>query len=293
MLAIKQFLEKDDVKKKFEEVLGDRAWSYLTSVLSVINSNDMLKEADPQTVYLSALTSATLNLPINQNLGFAYIVPYKNNKTGKTAAQFQMGYKWFIQLAQRSWLFKTISATPVYEGQLIEENPLIWYEFDWKAKTSDTVIWYAWYFKLLNGFEKTLYMTVDELKKHGTKFSQSFKKGFGLWKDDFDSMAIKTVIKLLLSKFAPLSVEMQKAVITDQGVLNWEDENDIEYPDNEWEVIEWETSLTPALVEHWVNGLNECKTLEELEEYKKQNKPTDPAILDLFTKRKDELNNTK
>ena len=143
-LAMKDFFQREDVVQKFQELLGKRASSFLTSVLSVVSQNDLLAKADPKTVYMAALTSATLDLPINQNLGFAYIVPYKGQ------AQFQMGYKGFIQLALRSGQFLTISASPVYEGQLIEENPLTGYVFDRKEKKSEVVIGYASYFKLLN-----------------------------------------------------------------------------------------------------------------------------------------------
>ena len=238
-LAMKDFFQREDVVQKFQELLGKRASSYLTSVLSVVSQNSLLANADPKTVYMAALTSATLDLPINQNLGFAYIVPYKN-KNWIHEAQFQMGYKGFIQLALRSGQFLTISATPVYEGQLIEENPLTWFVFDWKAKKSEVVIGYASYFKLLNWFEKTLYMTRAEIERHANLYSAQFKKSqSGLWKDKFDEMATKTVIKLLLSKFAPLSVEMQKAVIADQGVLQDENFDEVDYPDNDqWAIAE-------------------------------------------------------
>ena len=231
-LAMKDFFQREDVVQKFQELLGKRASSYLTSVLSVVSQSELLAKADPKTVYMAALTSATLDLPINQNLGFAYIVPYKGQ------AQFQMGYKGFIQLALRSGQFLTISATPVYEGQLVEENPLTGYVFDRKAKKSEVVIGYASYFKLLNWFEKTFYMTKAEIERHANLYSAQFKKSqSGLWKDKFDEMATKTVIKLLLSKFAPLSVEMQKAVIADQGVLQDENFDQVDYPDNDQWVI--------------------------------------------------------
>lgn len=238
-LATRDFFQREDVVQKFQELLGKRASSFLTSVLSVVSQNDLLAKADPKTVYMAALTSATLDLPINQNLGFAYIVPYKN-KNWVHEAQFQMGYKGFIQLALRSGQFLTISATPVYEGQLIGENPLTGYVFDRKAKKSDVVVGYASYFKLLNGFEKTFYMTKSEIERHANLYSANYKKyQSGLWKDKFDEMATKTVIKLLLSKFAPLSVEMQKAVIADQGVLQDENFDEVDYPDNDqWAIAE-------------------------------------------------------
>src|SRR5690606_5711993 len=162
--------------------------------------------------------------------------------------------------------FKSISASPIYEGQLISENPLTGYEFDFTKRESDKVIGYAGYFKLINGFEKTLYMTVEELKKHGTRFSQTFKKGYGLWKDDFDSMAIKTVLKLLLSKYAPLSVDMQKAVLTDQGLVNDAETGEVEYPDNEEVIEDAEVVSEQKENERILKFIAEAKTKKELQE---------------------------
>jgi recombination protein RecT len=251
-LTVKTLFNRDDVKKKFQELLGKRSSSFITSVLQIVASNDLLCKAEPTSIYQSAAVAATLDLPLNNNLGFAYIVPYNQKQkdgTYKTVAQFQMGYKGFVQLAQRSGQFKTISATPIYDGQLIEQNPLTGFKFDFTQKKSDTVIGYAAYFELLNGFEKTLFATVDDLKKHGVKYSQTFKKGFGLWKDDFDAMATKTVLKLLLSKFAPLSIEMQKAVITDQGIINDADTEDISYADHEVVTIDKEAERVVLMIE--------------------------------------------
>lgn len=286
-LSTIDFLKREEVKQKFQEILGKNATTFMTTVMSLVAQNKMLQDADPQSVYMSAMTSASLGLPVNPNLWFAYILPYKNKDW--TVAQFQLGYKWFIQLAQRSGQFKTISASPVYEGQLVEENPLTWYVFDWKNKKSDSIVGYAWYFALINWFEKIIFMSVEELKKHGKKYSQTYKKGFWLWETDFDAMATKTVIKLLLSKFAPLSVEMQTAMIVDQWIIKWDSLEDVEYLDNP-EVIESEVVLNEELVENWKSQLNDCKTVDEVESLYKQNKPTNTVILSLFTERKNELN---
>lgn len=232
---IKAYFSQDNIKAKFAELLGKRAPQFITSVLQICANNKDLAEAEPSSIFNSAAMAATLDLAINANLGFAYIIAYNQKQadgTWKKVAQFQMGYKGFIQLAQRSGQFQTIAATPIYEGQLIEQNPLLGFRFDFTKKTSDKIIGYASYFRLLNGFEKTLYVSSEDMKKHGLKFSQTFKKGFGLWKDDFDSMAIKTVIKTLLSKYAPLSIEMQKAVIVDQSIINDVEALDVSYDDN-------------------------------------------------------------
>jgi len=127
MSEIKLYMNQDRVKNKMTELLGEkRAPQFIASVIQIANQNDMLAKAEPQSVFNAAAMAAMLDLPLNNNLGFAYIVPYNNRQkdgTFKTVAQFQIGYKGFIQLAQRSGQFKTISAAPVYDGQLVGKNP--------------------------------------------------------------------------------------------------------------------------------------------------------------------------
>lgn len=223
-LTTKQFFQRDDVRSKFNELLGNRTNQFMTSLLSIVNNNSYLKNANPESIYTSAMMAAALDLPINPNLGFAYIIPYKQQ------AQFQIGYKGLIQLALRSGQFKTISVTPVYEGQLLENNPLTGFKFDFNNKQSDKAIGYAAYFSLINGYEKTMYMSVAEVEAHGKKYSKTFNDG--VWKNDFNNMACKTVLKLLLSKYAPLSIEMQKAVVADQSVIKNVEDMKVEYVDN-------------------------------------------------------------
>lgn len=252
----KTFFNQETVKKKFEELLGKRAPAFITSVLQIVNSNKLLANAEPGSIFNAAATAATLDLPINNNLGFAWIVPYKTKQADGTfanVAQFQLGYKGFIQLAQRSGQFKSISATPIFEGQLVSENPLTGYEFDFKVKKSNMPIGYAAYFKLLNGYEATLYMTIDELKEHGKKYSKTFNNG--VWQTDFDAMATKTVLKLLLSRFAPLSIEMQTAITVDQSVVNDNNTVDVEYVDNT--PVDKEFERLQLMIE-------DCKTISEL-----------------------------
>ena len=238
-LVSKEFFKRPDVQAKFTEIMGKRAPQFITSIMQIVNSNESLKKCEPVSIMNAAITAAVLNLPINQNLGFAYIIPYKT-KVGnewKDLASFQMGYKGFIQLAQRSGQFKTLSATPIYEGQIISENPLTGYVFDFTIK-SEKIIGYAAYFELLNGFSKLYYMSKEQTTSHGLKFSKTFAKGFGLWKDDFDSMSLKTVTKLLLSKFAPLSIEMEKAIVLDQSVVKDTETMEAIYVDNQTLSIE-------------------------------------------------------
>jgi recombination protein RecT len=176
-------------------------------------------------------------------------------------------------------MYRTLSATPIYEGQIVEENPLTGFVFDFTKKTSDKVIGYASYFELLNGFQKTLYSTTEQLKAHGMQYSQTFKKGFGLWKDNFEAMALKTVIKANLSKWGPLSVDMQKAAVTDQAIVNNDDATDITYVDNEPEQIDHESERVVLMIQ-------DAKTMDEL-------KSLEPFVkdgqIDLYTVKMDEL----
>lgn len=237
--SIKAYVSDAKIRQKFEEVLGKKTQGFLASVMQVANQ-PQLKNAVPATVINAAMMAATLDLPINNNLGFAYIVPFKNNKENKIEAQFQLGYKGFIQLAQRSGQFSRIAATPVYEGQLLSENPLLGYEFDWTVKPQGNPIGYVAFFKLLNGFTAELYMSKEEITKHANKYSQTAKKGYGVWKDQFDAMALKTVLKLLLSKQAPLSIEMQSAVLADQAVVRNVENNQFDYIDHQETVADLE-----------------------------------------------------
>ena len=243
---VKTFFQRDFVKKKFEELLGKRSTGFVTSVLQIVSSNSYLQKATPESIFNAACIAATLDLPINNNLGFAYIVPYNQE------AQFQMGYKGYIQLAQRSGFYKTIAATPIYEGQLIEENPLNGFEFDFTVKKTGEPIGFAAYIRLLNGFEKTFYLSRSELLQHAGKYSQSFKKNspkMNMWKDDFEAMAIKTVLKLLISKYGPMSVDMQTAQIADQSVIKNSDTLEVSYIDNLEPEIDHEVERATKLIE--------------------------------------------
>ena len=230
-VTLKSMLGNDNVKTRFQEILGKKAPGFISSILSVANSNTLLQKADPKTVMNSAVIAATLDLPINPNLGFAYIVPFGGQ------AQFQLGYKGFVQLAMRSGQYKTINVREVYEGEIVSENKFTG-EYEFGEKTSNNVVGYMAYFKLVNGFEKFLYMSKDELEAHGKKYSQTYKRGSGLWATDFDSMAKKTCLKQLLSKYGILSIEMQRAQTFDQAVVKNDlieediDDANIEYVDN-------------------------------------------------------------
>lgn len=216
--TLSQLLTRIDVRKRFEEILGTRAPAFMSSIISAYNANALLKTADPKTVLSAAMMAATLDLPINQNLGFAHLVPYKNNKDGVTRCQFQIGWKGFVQLAIRTGQYKTMNAVPLYEGQIKVVNHITGeIELDENGKKSDVVVGYCAYFRLLNGFERYYYMTKEAVEKHGRRYSKSYETGN--WKVNFDAMALKTVVKLLLSKWGILSVQMERALSADQGVI--------------------------------------------------------------------------
>lgn len=228
-LSIAQYVRQDAVSTRLNDLLGKRAPQFVTSLVAAANANKALNGCKAESVISAALIAASMDLPINQNLGFAYLIPYKN-KDGEVC-QFQMGYKGFIQLAQRSGFYKTINASEVKEGEIVNFDRLSgeiefkWIEDQVKREKASTVGFVA-YFRLLNGFEKSFYMTAEELNKHAKKYSKNFAKyGSGLWSDDFDSMAKKTVLKLLISKYGPLNTQLQKAIQEDQTV-------DGEYEDN-------------------------------------------------------------
>lgn len=253
-----QLLESPAIKQRIEEVLGERKTQFITSALSLFNSNNQLQNCEPASIFNACLTATSLGLPINNNLGFAYIIPY-----GKEA-QFQIGYKGFRQLAINSNQYKALEVKAVYEGQLIEDNSFIGYHFDWKNKQSETTIGYASYFQLLNGFESTYYLSVADIEKHAKKYSQTYKKGFGNWKDEFEKMAKKTVVKLHLnSGFAPLSIEMQKAQESDQTIIT---DNGFKYADNE--AVDIDDLNQAEEDKRTIEFLDKCENLEQFNELK-------------------------
>jgi recombination protein RecT len=221
---LRSALYSPGVKARFEEMLGKRAPSFMSSIISAVNANAQLKHCDPMSVIAAASIAASMELPINSSLGLAHIVPYK----GK--AQFQVGWKGFVQLALRSGQYKTIHLTPVFEGQIKAMNQFTGeIEFTHEA-ASDKHIGYLLYFKLLSGYEKYFYMNAHQVEAHARKYSASFKKGYGVWIDDFESMALKTVCKLGLSKYGILSLEMQRAIEVDQAEMV--DHGELKYVDN-------------------------------------------------------------
>lgn len=245
---VQQYFKDQGALVKIKSILGEKAKSFVTTVLQLTVTNSQLAFANPETVYAAAVTAATLDLPVNPNFGFAYILPYNVNKKCKqnnwkddwqVEAQLQIGYKGFIQLALRSNQFKHINVCEVFaddnDEQIIERLTSLFPP----RKTGEIVGYVAW-FKLLNGFEAHCNMNVSELKEHAYKYSKTYKKAvddkkdYSTWHQNFDAMSKKTVLKQLLTSRAPLSVELQRAIETDQAVMRDVDGRiEPEYTDNQ------------------------------------------------------------
>jgi len=202
---LKSILEKDSVQKQFKNALDKNSGSFVASIIDLYNNDNYLRKCDPSAVVQEALKAATLKLPINKQLGFAYIVPYGDKP------EFQIGYKGYIQLAMRSGQYKHLNAGKVYEGEEIEHNKLKGnYYISGEAK-SDKVKGYFAHMELVNGFTKTEYMTKEEVQAHAKRYSKSYDNKKSAWQTDFDKMAIKTVTRQLLSTWGIMSTEMISA----------------------------------------------------------------------------------
>jgi recombination protein RecT len=250
--GIKGIMSNDSIKKRFNEILGEKAPAFISSVINLVNSDIKLQNVNPQSIFGAAVVAATLDLPVDKNLGFSWIVPYGQK------AQFQIGWKGFVQLAMRTGQYERINVTPVYEGQYVKSDPLTGdFEFDWDNKKSEKITHYAAYFRLINGFEKSLIMTVEEVEAHGRRYSKTFNNG--PWKTDRSKMAMKTVLKLLLSRYGILSTKMQVATNSDQAAIK---NGAYEYVDNGNEpFIDVETDLAGEIKQK--DGGPSAKTTEE------------------------------
>ncbi|RNE46947.1 hypothetical protein FAM8407_01055 [Lacticaseibacillus paracasei] len=220
--VVKDLLSAPAMQKRFNEVLGKSAQQFTSSIINVVNSSQQLQGVDAMSVISSAMVAATLNLPIDPNLGYMYIVPFneKDKATGKylKRAQPQMGYRGYIQLALRTGQYKSINARVVHEGEITNWDPFS-ETYERGEKTSEKVVGYVGHFELLNGFQKTTYWTVEEMDQHRKLYSKSGNyngQRSGVWKSNFDAMATKTVIRDLLSKWGILSIQMQDAVVKDE-----------------------------------------------------------------------------
>jgi len=230
--TVAQFLNDTNTQKYLEGMLKERTGQFVTSLVSLANTTTGLVNCEPKSLLFCGLKAAALNLPLDNNLGFAYAIPYKKKiKNDKNVvigeiveAQFQMGWKGFVQLAQRTSLYKNINVLDIREGELVKWDPFteeleLNLNSDMEQRDKLPIIGYAGYFELVNGFKKVAYWQKPRVERHGRKYSKSYSYSSSGWQTNFDSMAMKTVIKGLLSKWGPLSTEMQEAVTFDQSVI--------------------------------------------------------------------------
>lgn len=221
-------LNSETIKNRFNEVLGKNAAGFMSALLNIYQNNNMLQNCEPRSILGAAGLAATLNLSITPSLGQAYIVPFKGKAT------FQPGVRGLIQLAHRTGQYARLHAGKVCEGELRGFNPITG-EPERGEKISDEVVGYVAYMRLVNGFEKTLFMTKAEIEAHAEKYSQSYGydkkngKKNSPWSTNFDEMAKKTVLKKLLRSWGVLSSDMATAIQADQSVV---DKNTFTYIDN-------------------------------------------------------------
>jgi len=218
--TLNTYLDRDGMRKRFDELLGKRSAQFVSSIVSLVNADKNMQMAfyeAPMTVIQSALKAATFDLPIDQNLGYAYIVPFKNYKrdTGRKVmeATFILGWKGMHQLALRTGAYKTINVVDIREGELKRYNRLteeveIDFIVDEDERDSKPVVGYVGYYRLVNGAEKTIYMSKKAIEQHERKFRKGENMGKG-WRDDWDAMARKTVYRQLIGKWGVMSINYQ------------------------------------------------------------------------------------
>ncbi len=208
---MKSIINVDSVQEQFKNALQDQAPLFIASLIDIYSNDKNLQKCEPKDVIMEALKAATLKLPINKQLGFAYIVPYGSEP------QMQIGYKGYIQLAMRTGQYKYINADVVYEGELKGHNKLTG-EVDLSGEaTSDKVVGYFAYIETVNGFRKPLYWTKEKVLAHAKRYSKSFNSKSSAWQTNFDEMALKTMLRNLLSKYGVMSVEMMNAFTADSA----------------------------------------------------------------------------
>ena len=262
---LKSLFDKDEIASKLRIMLGEKKMQvFITSVLQGVAGDEKLKIASPQSVFNAAMIAASLDLPINKSLGFAWMIPYKVGKTEIYEAQFQIGYKGYTQLALRTNAYRFINSVAIHENQfksfdyLSEE--LVG---DFTKEGTGKVVGYAAAFELIGGFRKLVYWTEQTARNHGQRYSKSFSRYDSVWQSEFDSMAKKSVLKNCLSKWGILSLEMHDALIYDQAVIN--SDNSFYYPDNEKEPLSQQMMIdkkpiTPEIYDEAIESIKAGNT---------------------------------
>lgn len=231
-------INSDGYKKLINSTLGNptKAARFVTAITSAVSTNPALSECDAATIVSAGLLGEGLNLSPSPQLGQYYLVPFKDRKNGRTVAQFQLGYKGYIQLAIRSGQYKKLNVLPIKQGELISFNPLEeeievqLIEDETEREKAPTIGYYAM-FEYTNGFKKAMYWSREKMESHAEKYSMGYKahKGYTFWEKDFDAMACKTMLRQIISKWGIMSIELQKAVENDSAVIY--DDGKVDYID--------------------------------------------------------------
>ncbi len=237
-------IQSDMYKNLINQTLGDkdRATRFIASISSAVATNQALQECDAGTILSGALLGESLNLSPSPQLGQYYLVPFNDRKKGYKVAQFQLGYKGYIQLAIRSGQYKKLNVLSIKKGELIKYDPLNeeievnLIEDEEERENAETIGYYAM-FEYTNGFRKSLYWSKSKMQKHALKYSKGYSahKGYTYWEKDFDGMAYKTMLRQLISKWGIMSIDMQQAVEKDMATINTD--GTYEYVDNEEETV--------------------------------------------------------
>ena len=210
MDRLKAMLKAPSVVEQFQNAVGENSAIFAASIVDLFGNDKQLQECNPNAVVMECLKAATLRLPINKQLGMAYVIAYKG------VPQFQLGYKGLIQLAMRSGEYRTINAGNVCEGELVANDKLTG-KIDLSGDpSSEEVVGYFAHVATVRGYEKTMYWSRSKMEAHAKKYSASFNRSSSPWKTNFDSMAQKTMLRMLLGKYGQLSVEMAHAMGHDE-----------------------------------------------------------------------------
>lgn len=253
-LGIGSYLTGDAVKQRINQVIGGKdGQRFISAVVSAVQTNPALQECTNQSILSAALLGESLKLSPSPQLGQYYMVPFNDKERGKVA-QFQLGYKGYIQLAIRSGQYKKLNVLAIKAGELVKFDPLNeeievkLIEDEEQREAAETIGYYAM-FEYTNGFRKALYWSKKKMEAHALKYSQGYKndkkKGtaYTFWSKDFDGMAYKTMLRQLISKWGIMSIDMASAIDADMAVINEDGTKD--YVDNDPDVIVVEQPSEP------------------------------------------------
>lgn len=245
------YLTQDAVKNQINSVIGGKnGQRFISAIVAAVNTNPSLQECTNTSILSGALLGESLKLSPSPQLGHYYLVPFNDRNQGKVA-QFQLGYKGYIQLAIRSGMYKKLNVLAIKEGELINFDPLTeeievrLIEDEEERENAATTGYYAM-FEYTNGFKKAIYWSKAKMEAHAEKYSQGYraKKGYTFWEKDFDAMAYKTMLRQLISKWGIMSIEMQNAMEADMAVINEDGSKD--YVDNQPDIIETQPQPEPT-----------------------------------------------